>query len=355
MHKFFLIFILFPNFLFSQAYCADNFSSTSFDNFKINFLRGKTEHNISIYGTKAYFYKQNTFKKSTENFLLRNDTLFFTDLNYSITFFPSIKVYNMLFNTQPILCKIVSHNLDDIVNSPSNFKACIDNDLSQKLDLWMLKGEFEKTVDFNERTKEENIKISKTKFRNEIEQKYIDEATKQFNYNNITIGKYDADNEFFVMNIAGLNSFNLEVPIADAPSFKKNFNSKNFYALELIFVNDIFEIFKIIYGKRGNSYSYKNNIENLKNNDSLKENVLEDICISGDCINGFGTYVWKSGSSYSGNWLNGEMSGFGTYLWATGKKYVGEWLNGKMHGEGVITKKNGDITTGNWNNGELEK
>jgi hypothetical protein len=176
MKKILLLFFFLPNFLFSQGYCTDSFSLSSFNNFEINFMRGKTNYKISLFGTKAYFYKESLFKESDKSIEFGNDTLIFPELKYLITFFPTVKIYSTFFKNKPILCKLISHNLDDIISLPSNFKSCIDKEVIAKMNLWKIKGEFEKTVDFNERTKAENIKLAEIKFRKEIEEKYIYES-----------------------------------------------------------------------------------------------------------------------------------------------------------------------------------
>lgn len=360
MKKILLIFFFLPNFLFSQGYCADNFSLRTFNNFEINFMRGKTNYTIKFFGntdiSKAYFYKENILKESSKSTVFENDTLIFSEFKYLITFYPTVKIFSTFFKNKPIRCKLISHNLDDIISLPSNFKSCIDKEVLSKMNLWKIKGEFEKTVDFKQRTTNYNVNLTEIKFRKDIEQKYIYESVNKFNFNNLSLGKYDADNEFFKIDVSALNSFNLPVPIENAPLFKKNFNSKNFFDLELIFDDYIFEISSVKYKSKDNVFIFNRFVDNLNIDDSNNVKLVpEDICISGDCLNGDGSFVWISGSSYTGNWLDGEMSGFGTYLWSTGKKYVGEWLNGKMNGKGVFTQENGKVIEGNWLNGELVK
>ena len=36
-------------------------------------------------------------------------------------------------------------------------------------------------------------------------------------------------------------------------------------------------------------------------------------CTSGDCENGYGTYDWYSGKTYTGNWKNGKQNGMCKY------------------------------------------
>ena len=71
-------------------------------------------------------------------------------------------------------------------------------------------------------------------------------------------------------------------------------------------------------------------------------------CISGDCKNGVGTYTWRDGSKYVGEWKDGNQHGQGTQTWANGQKYVGEWKDGLQHGQGTSTNSLGKTKTGVW-------
>ena len=35
--------------------------------------------------------------------------------------------------------------------------------------------------------------------------------------------------------------------------------------------------------------------------------LSEEGCIQGDCVNGYGTYIFSDGSKYVGEWLNDEF------------------------------------------------
>jgi hypothetical protein len=71
-------------------------------------------------------------------------------------------------------------------------------------------------------------------------------------------------------------------------------------------------------------------------------------CISGDCDNGYGTWVWESGDKYVGNWKNLQREGSGTYYFSNGDVYIGEWKNGKFEGYGTYTYKSGKKDQGYW-------
>lgn len=57
-------------------------------------------------------------------------------------------------------------------------------------------------------------------------------------------------------------------------------------------------------------------------------------CISGDCINGFGTWKWH-GAVYTGEFKDGNRNGYGHYSFSSGNTYTGEWKNNERHGYGV--------------------
>ena len=82
-------------------------------------------------------------------------------------------------------------------------------------------------------------------------------------------------------------------------------------------------------------------------------------CIKGDCINGYGTYIWVSGNSwlngnkYVGEYKNGKPHGLGTYTWANGNKYFGKFKDAKRNGQGTYTFANGTVDKGIWKNNKL--
>lgn len=105
-------------------------------------------------------------------------------------------------------------------------------------------------------------------------------------------------------------------------------------------------------------------------------------------MHGNGSYQWKAGNFYIGEYKDGKMNGVGkkynsesvlvqkgtwidnvyqinetgcisgncenstgTYLWEDGNKYEGEWKDGKMHGTGTFYLENGEIYhQGKWKN-----
>ena len=73
-------------------------------------------------------------------------------------------------------------------------------------------------------------------------------------------------------------------------------------------------------------------------------------CISGDCENGYGTFIFDDGTKYVGEFKDGKRHGQGTCTYGKGKlegsKYIGEWKDGKKDGEGTYTFPSGNTYVG---------
>ena len=70
-------------------------------------------------------------------------------------------------------------------------------------------------------------------------------------------------------------------------------------------------------------------------------------------MHGHGTYTYPKKYKYVGEWKEAKIHGYGTHTWADGTKYVGGWKDKKPNGKGVLTKPDGRITDGVWENGQL--
>jgi hypothetical protein len=74
---------------------------------------------------------------------------------------------------------------------------------------------------------------------------------------------------------------------------------------------------------------------------------------SNDEFNGQGTYKWSDGAKYVGEWKNGIQDGYGIYFYSNGDKYAGYFKNNKFQGKGTYTWANGESFTGSFENGEM--
>ncbi len=95
------------------------------------------------------------------------------------------------------------------------------------------------------------------------------------------------------------------------------------------------------------------------------ENGFKAGCHSGNCIDGWGTYVWTHSHTYkyTGVWKNGHPAGFGYLIYINGESYMGELDSaGVPHGRGMNIHypgtmedgifEHGDFTMGYYNNDE---
>lgn len=73
-------------------------------------------------------------------------------------------------------------------------------------------------------------------------------------------------------------------------------------------------------------------------------------CLSGDCTNGYGIYLFDDGRKYLGTFKNGEPHAQGTVFYPDGAKYVGSWKGKQRNGEGTLFSTNGFIQEGAWQN-----
>ncbi|MBK9271399.1 MAG: caspase family protein [Saprospiraceae bacterium] len=76
------------------------------------------------------------------------------------------------------------------------------------------------------------------------------------------------------------------------------------------------------------------------------QNIQAQSCIRGNCLNGFGSYLFASKARYTGEFQSGKMHGKGVFYYSNGSKYLGNWYHGKRHGEGKMVFKNGNQYTG---------
>lgn len=67
-----------------------------------------------------------------------------------------------------------------------------------------------------------------------------------------------------------------------------------------------------------------------------------------DRAHGLGDQTWSDGSTYKGQWKNGQKNGNGVYVGVDNLKYDGQWEDGRRHGLGTQEYANGDKYRGWW-------
>lgn len=71
-------------------------------------------------------------------------------------------------------------------------------------------------------------------------------------------------------------------------------------------------------------------------------------CISGNCVNGTGSFRFLNGDTYTGTWLNSQPNGKGVYAFSTRERYEGYFSQGKFDGQGTMTYQDGSRYIGGW-------
>lgn len=77
-------------------------------------------------------------------------------------------------------------------------------------------------------------------------------------------------------------------------------------------------------------------------------------CVSGDCQNGQGTYVYADGSTYTGTFRQGKRHGNGEFRSSANETYTGEFQNNYFHGKGKLVQASGKMLDGIWEQGEFQ-
>lgn len=80
--------------------------------------------------------------------------------------------------------------------------------------------------------------------------------------------------------------------------------------------------------------------------------AIEAQCISGNCINGQGTAIFKKKGNirFTGQFLNEKPHGHGVAEYPNGMRYEGLWRNGTMDGLGTLTHNGETLLNGVWYN-----
>ncbi len=84
-------------------------------------------------------------------------------------------------------------------------------------------------------------------------------------------------------------------------------------------------------------------------NGSIVQNqVQRKGCISGDCKNGFGAYIFEEGNRYIGHFANGLPEGNGEVIYTNGERYEGNMAKGYFDGYGTFYEQSGNMLRGYW-------
>ena len=74
-------------------------------------------------------------------------------------------------------------------------------------------------------------------------------------------------------------------------------------------------------------------------------------CLSGDCGNGKGSYLFPNGDKYEGDFVDFHLNGFGNYIDSYGNVYIGYFKDDKFNGVGSFTRTDGTKYIGEFKDG----
>ncbi len=79
-----------------------------------------------------------------------------------------------------------------------------------------------------------------------------------------------------------------------------------------------------------------------------KLSYIQNGCLTGDCMNGFGIFLFQDGRKVYGSFENGEIKNHTVCYYPDGSKYVGDWKNQGRHNIGIYYSNKGIIQKGIW-------
>jgi hypothetical protein len=126
------------------------------------------------------------------------------------------------------------------------------------VNLWQKKGEFETTIAYKNRVSEQNRKDKIDLFTEEAIKHLKAEYAQTIRWNELKLCEYDADHETYLVKSTKFGDFAVQVPLADAPSFKKNWANMKFSNFDFSINAEQFNLAKVTITEpqTGNKYPY---------------------------------------------------------------------------------------------------
>jgi len=131
--------------------------------------------------------------------------------------------------------------------------------VEEKVTAWQQKGEYEKTTDYQLRVNEQTRQKKIASLSADALALFKEEEKNNFKIGACSIkGNYDADNESFLLDISPIGEVVIKVPLAEAPSFKQDFNNLSYKNPDFIIKDDYFVLSKlsIVNSINGKSYQW---------------------------------------------------------------------------------------------------
>ena len=83
----------------------------------------------------------------------------------------------------------------------------------------------------------------------------------------------------------------------------------------------------------------------------VTKGVPDEGCVSGNCKNGEGRFIYSNKTVYDGHFADGLADGYGVCYYSDGDIYSGQWKKHKSHGQGTMYYSTGQVVKGFWLDG----
>lgn len=145
--------------------------------------------------------------------------------------------------------------------------------VEQRIETWQQRGEFEPTAAYQERVNEQTRNAQVQKLTDEALAEFKNLYTQSINWQNLELGKYDADNETFLISSQQLGDIAVNIPLADAPAFRDNWSKVKFEKQDFFVNNDKLVLAKLdLVSHTGKRYTYDSKESTVYYADNIKYN-----------------------------------------------------------------------------------
>jgi len=154
------------------------------------------------------------------------------------------------------------------INANTPLSVIITTEVKSAMLRWQDKGEFETNEAYVARMKTRDKAVDK--ITQEVISQMKNNILQKINWKMAIISKYDSEGQSFMITYGDIYSIIIKVPIADAPTFKTNFQSYIISKKDMVISNEKWLISELIY----TSPSGKNYVYDLKNQPDYNPNQI---------------------------------------------------------------------------------
>ncbi len=145
--------------------------------------------------------------------------------------------------------------------------------VEQQIETWQQRGEFEPTAAYQERVNEQTRNAKVQKLTDEALAEFKNLYTQSINWKNLELGRYDADNQAYLITSSQLGDFAINIPLADAPAFRDNWSKVKFEKPDYYVNNDKLVLAKLeLVLHTGKRYTYDSKHSTVYYADNIKYN-----------------------------------------------------------------------------------